>query len=242
VGAWPIDAERLKQYMEKAMREAKLHTSWVANNQEFEGALNSYIDAVLGDAPFVAEVGGFVERIAHAGHVNSLAQTLMKHTSPGLPDLYQGSELWDFSLVDPDNRRPVDYELRRKLLTEMESLDAAAVMAREREGLPKLWLIHRALHLRQQHPEWFGREAPYFALQATGDNAEHVVAYMRGENLLTVVPRWIVKLGGDWGDTSIEVPEGRWRNRLSDETFEGGPVGVKPLLSAFPVALLTRDS
>src|SRR6195952_981305 len=88
VGAWPIDADRLKKYMQKAMREAKVNTSWVANNEEYEGAVNSYIDALLGDAGFVAEVESFVERIGHAGRVNSLAQTLMKHTSPGVPDLY----------------------------------------------------------------------------------------------------------------------------------------------------------
>ena len=242
VGTWPIDADRLKKYMQKAMREAKVNTSWVANNEEYESAVNSYIDAVLGDAAFIAEVESFVERIGHAGRVNSLSQTLMKHTSPGLPDLYQGSELWDYSLVDPDNRRPVDYELRRKLLAEAEGLDAAAVMARELEGLPKLWLIHRALQLRQEHPEWFDKEAAYTPVQVSGDNVEHVVAYMRGESLMTVVPRWVLKLGGDWGDTSIELPEGRWRNRLSDETFNGGPVSVKTLLSAFPVALLTRQS
>jgi (1->4)-alpha-D-glucan 1-alpha-D-glucosylmutase len=242
VGAWPIDAERLKQYMQKAMREAKQHTSWVANNEEFEGAVNGYIDSVLDDAGFVADIEAFVERIAHAGHVNSLAQTLMKHTSPGLPDLYQGSELWNFSLVDPDNRRPVDYELRRKLLGEAEGLDAAAVMARESEGLPKLWLIHRALHLRQQHPEYFDRHAAYAAMQATGDSAEHVIAYVRGEGLLTVVPRWILKLAGEWGDTSLELPEGRWLNRLTGETIEGGLASVKTLLNTFPVAMLTRES
>jgi len=240
VGAWPIDAERLKQYMEKAMREAKLHTSWVANNHEYEGAVNSYVDSMLGDAGFVADAEAFVERIARAGRINSLAQTLMKHTSPGVPDLYQGSELWDLSLVDPDNRRPVDYELRRKLLAEIEGMDAVAVMEREHEGLPKLCVIHRALHLRQEHPEYFDRNAEYSPVKAIGDNAEHVVAYMRGESLLTVVPRWMIKLG-DWGDTTLELPGGHWLNRLTGETFDGGPVSMKSLFSAFPVALLTRE-
>jgi (1->4)-alpha-D-glucan 1-alpha-D-glucosylmutase len=240
VGAWPIDAERLKQYMQKAMREAKLHTSWVANNQEFEDAVNDYIDSALGDGGFVAEMEAFVEKILHAGRVNSLAQTLMKHTAPGLPDLYQGSELWDLSLVDPDNRRPVDYELRRKLLAEMGELNAANVMARENEGLPKLLLIQRALGLRQEHPEWFSKDADYVPVYATGDSAEHVVAYLRGENVLTVAPRWITKLAGAWEDTSLEIPQGSWMNRLTGEKIEGGLVSVRVLLREFPVALLSR--
>jgi (1->4)-alpha-D-glucan 1-alpha-D-glucosylmutase len=242
VGAWPIDAERLKQYMEKAMREAKLRTSWVANNQEYEEALNRFIDAILEDAGFVADVEMFVDRILGAGRVNSLAQTLMKHTSPGVPDLYQGSELWDLSLVDPDNRRPVDYALRRRLLEEAEGLDAAGVMARMDEGLPKLWLIQRMLKLRQRRREWFGREAAYTPLAASGDNAEHIVAYLRGEAMLTAAPRCVIKLGGDWGDTALELPHGDWTNELTGARFQGGPVSVKTLLREFPVALLTHES
>jgi len=242
VGVWPIDAERLKQYMQKAMREAKLRTSWVANNQEYEEALNGFVDAILGDAGFVADVEMFVDRILEAGRVNALAQTLMKHTSPGVPDLYQGSELWDLSLVDPDNRRPVDYELRRRLLAEAESLDAAGVMARMSEGVPKLWLIQRMLKLRQRRREWFGREAPYAPVGASGDYAEHVVAYTRGEAMLTVAPRCVIKLGGDWGDTTLDVPQGSWTNELTGEKVAGGAVSMKTLLRVFPVALLTRES
>jgi (1->4)-alpha-D-glucan 1-alpha-D-glucosylmutase len=242
VGAWPIDAERLKQYMQKSMREAKVHTSWVANNQEYEDAVNGYIDSMLGDSSFVADVEGFVERIIHAGRVNSLAQTLLKYTAPGVPDLYQGSELWDLSLVDPDNRRPVDYELRRKLLDDAKGLDASAVMGRMSEGLPKLWLIQRALKLREQHPEWFGQDAAYVPLKAVGDNAEHVVAYQRADSLVTVALRWMVKLGGNWGDTSLELAPGVWRNRLTDETVYGGEARVSDLLGRFPVALLTREN
>jgi (1->4)-alpha-D-glucan 1-alpha-D-glucosylmutase len=242
VGAWPIDADRLKQYMQKATREAKLHTSWVANNQEFEDAVNNYIDAVLGDSGFTTEIDAFVEKILQAGRVNSLAQTLMKYTAPGVPDLYQGSELWDLSLVDPDNRRPVDYELRRRLLAESDGLDAAGVMARINEGLPKLWLIRRALQLRREHPEWFGTDAGYTPLAASGDDADYVVAYLRGESVITVAPRWTVKLSGAWGDTSLQLPEGGWRNRLTDEWIGGGEAKLSALLGRFPVALLMRES
>jgi (1->4)-alpha-D-glucan 1-alpha-D-glucosylmutase len=228
--------------MQKAMREAKLHTSWVANNEPYESAVNTYIDAVLSDTAFVADMSSFVEKIIHAGRVNSLAQTLMKQTAPGVPDLYQGSELWDLSLVDPDNRRPVDYDLRRRLLAEAETLDAAQVLARMEEGLPKLWLIYRTLHLREQHSESFCRYASYAPLHAAGDNAEHVVAYLRDDKILTIVPRWTTTLGGKWGDTTLEVPAGTWTNELTGERIEAGVASVESLLREFPVALLAREN
>jgi (1->4)-alpha-D-glucan 1-alpha-D-glucosylmutase len=241
IGAWPIDAERLKQYMMKAMREAKVRTSWVANNAEYEDAVNGFIDVILSDAGFVAEIEGFVAKILYAGRVNSLAQTLMKHTAPGVPDLYQGGELWDLSLVDPDNRRPVDYELRRRLLGESEGMDAAALMQRMDEGLPKLVVVHRALMLRKERPEWFGAAAAYVPMRASGSKAGHVVAYARGKDVMTVMPLHTQTLGGDWGDTSVAVPGGHWRNRLTGEVVNGGDVAVSALLQDFPVALLTRE-
>jgi (1->4)-alpha-D-glucan 1-alpha-D-glucosylmutase len=112
IGAWPVSLERIQEYMLKAVREGKQQTSWVANNVEFEEALSRFIEATFQHAPFVEELEQFVESVKETGWINSLAQTLMKHTSPGVPDLYQGTELWDLSLVDPDNRRPVDYKLR----------------------------------------------------------------------------------------------------------------------------------
>ncbi len=134
IGAWPISPDRIKAYMQKAMREAKQQTSWVANNKDFEDALNNFIDVILADTAFTADLESFVERILLAGRINSLTQTLLKQTSPGVPDLYQGSELWDLSLVDPDNRRPVDYELRRKLLAELPALCPAEILLRMDEG------------------------------------------------------------------------------------------------------------
>ncbi len=241
VGAWPIDTERLKQYMQKAMREAKTHTSWVSNNQDYENALNAYIDAALADPAFVSEVEAFVEKVVHAGRINSLAQTLLKYTAPGVPDLYQGSEVWDLSLVDPDNRRPVDYNLRRTLLDQAAQLDASTIMTRADEGLPKLWLIQRSLHLRNEHPEWFGKDAAYMPLAASGENAEHVIAFQRGGNVIAIVPRWMLKLGNDWGDTAVNMPEGKWRNRMTNETMEG-EARIGALLERFPVALLTREN
>lgn len=238
VGAWPIEYDRLREYMQKAMREAKVRTSWVANNAEYETALWSYMEALLNDETFLADVNAFVDEVREAGRMNSLTQTLLKHTAPGVPDLYRGGELWDLSLVDPDNRRPVDYELRRKLLKEMHTLDARAVMARMEEGLPKLWVIHRALCLRNEQRDWFGEYAPYAPLEARGEKSDHVVAHMRGEHVVAIAPRWWKTLGGDWGDTTVSLPKGRWKNVLTDESIEGGPAPLAKLLESFPVALL----
>jgi len=241
VGAWPIDGERLRAYMQKAMREAKVRTSWVMNNAQYESALNGLIDGLLGDEKFVACLEQFVAAIQNAGRVNSLTQTLMKHTAPGVPDLYQGGELWDFSLVDPDNRRPVDYELRRKLLAEIDSMNVAEVMQRSDGGLPKLWTIHQSLRLRNEHPEWFGREAVYEPIQARGAQAERVIAYLRGGNVLTVAQRWPLR-GGPWAETTVDLPEGKWRNYMTNELIAhgGGAFKVKDCFSMFPVALLAR--
>jgi (1->4)-alpha-D-glucan 1-alpha-D-glucosylmutase len=239
VGAWPISAERLRTYMQKAMREAKLQTSWVANNEGYEDALNKFIELALGDLEFTADLESFVGGVRYAGQMNSLSQTLLKYTAPGVPDLYQGGELWDLSLVDPDNRRPVDYALRRRLLSEMRGLNAAQVMARMDDGLPKLWVIHHALHLRGEQPAWFGAEAAYTPLAATGDASDRVIAYLRGDSVLTVAPRWN-RAAKPWGDTALELPAGRWRNRLSGAEFTGGQALMHDLLAEFPVALLER--
>src|SRR5277367_3638133 len=149
IGAWPLPMDRAKAYMTKAVREAKQQTTWVANNKEFEDALNLFIEFTYSYAPFQRELQQFVERILESGRVNSLTQTLLKYTAPGVPDLYQGGELWDLSLVDPDNRRPVDYGLRRRLLRELTQIGeeeiAAQIMMRAEEGLPKMWTIYRAL-------------------------------------------------------------------------------------------------
>jgi (1->4)-alpha-D-glucan 1-alpha-D-glucosylmutase len=226
--------------MQKAMREAKVRTSWVANNAEYESALNAYIDALLADGEFVADLEEFVGEIVPAGRVNSLAQTLMKYTAPGVPDMYQGGELWDFSLVDPDNRRPVDYALRSRLLAEMRGMDVKQVMGRVEEGLPKLWVVQRALQLRRERPEWFGAEAAYAPVAVEGTQSERVIAYRRGERVVTVVPRWS-HAAEAWGETVVAVPAGRWRNRLTGAEVVGGRMQMSALLVEFPVALLVRE-
>ncbi len=245
IGAWPISYERVQAYMLKAVREAKQQTSWVANNKDFEDAMNTFIECTLKYAPFEREVQQFVQKIEDAARVNSLVQTLLKYTAPGVPDLYQGSELWDFSLVDPDNRRPVDYGLRQRLLHELKQMRgveaAAQVMRRADEGLPKMWTIHQALLLRRERPDWFNADAAYVPLEVDGDKHDHVIAYRRGDAVATVVPRLTYMLAGAWKDTVVVLPAGRWRNRLTGASVEGGAVAVKGLLRDFPVALLVRE-
>jgi (1->4)-alpha-D-glucan 1-alpha-D-glucosylmutase len=241
IGAWPITPARMKAYMQKAMREAKEHTTWVANNKPYEDAVNAFIDATFSDFGFISEVQSFVDGIRKCGWINSLSQTLLKCTVPGVPDLYQGAELWDLSLVDPDNRRPVDFDLRRKLLKETHNLTIPEMMDRIDEGLPKLWTIHRALTLRREHPEWFGETAPYIPLTVTGQKSQHAIAFLRGSNVVTVVQRWPLGHANEWEDTAIDLPKGRWRNHLTNEPLHGDSVPLSELLHDFPVALLTKE-
>lgn len=238
IGAWPIDAERLKQYMQKAMREAKVRTSWVANNAEYEDALNEYIEGLLKDKAFTADLAAFVGEVLYAGRVNSLTQTLLKQTSPGVPDLYQGGELWDLSLVDPDNRRPVDYELRARLLDEVRRMNPEQILARMDDGLPKLWVVHQTLTLRNEHPEWFGAKAEYKGLIAKGADPERVIAFQRGESVITVAPRWMH--AGVLPDATLRLPQGSWKNRLTGDVHQAGEHTAAALLARFPVALLVR--
>ena len=243
IGAWPISADRAKTYMMKAVHEAKQQTSWVDNNKPFEDAVNAFIDSILTHPPFLQATEKIVGRVMLAGRINSLTQTLLKHTAPGVPDLYQGGELWDLSLVDPDNRRPVDYKLRRRLLTELPKLSNAEVLARlssaEDEGLPKLFLINRALHLRKDHPEWFGPGATYMPLAAQGAHAGNLIAYTRGMKLVTIAPRLSLDLF--WGDTTLNLPAGSWRNALTGQTGLSGTIRIEQIFKDFPVALLSLE-
>jgi (1->4)-alpha-D-glucan 1-alpha-D-glucosylmutase len=243
VGTWPISVERLTAYMEKAAREAKQHTSWTQQNKEFEDALKSFIVRSLASEEFIAEVETFVGLILTPGRINSLAQTLLKFTAPGIPDTYQGSELWDLRLVDPDNRGPVDYEALASMLAELKSgLVAEEIMKRMDGGLPKLWLVHCSLKLRQEKPECFGKCADYAPLEVSGPKSEHLIAYTRGLNVITCAPRWSATLGGRWSSTSVNLPEGRWKNVLTSEELNGGSMRIETLLKRFPVALLSRQA
>ena len=242
VGAWPISEERLTGYMNKAAREAKEHTSWTNPNEAFEAALDAFIRALYADAGFLADFENFLAPLIEPARVTSLSMTLLKMTAPGIPDIYRGSELWDLSLVDPDNRRPVDYEIRRRLLAEVDSLSPQLILQRSDEGLPKLWTIRQSLRTRNSHPASFGAEGEYRALWAAGPKAAHVVALQRGRDVIAVAQRLALTVAGDWDSTVLEIPEGSWRNQFTGEAIDGGKLEVSALLSLFPVALLSRVS
>jgi len=229
VGAWPASAERLHDYAEKAAREAGNSTTWTAPNEEFEARMHSLIDSAFTSSI----VPDFVARIEQYGWTNSLSAKLIQLTAPGVPDVYQGSELWETSLVDPDNRRAVDYDIRRLYL---EAINEGAHPPIDATGAAKLLVTTRALRLRRDHPELFTRYAP---LEALGESARHAVVFDRG-GAVTVATRLPVSLAreGGWRDTTITVPGRPHVDVITGREFEGGSVALAELLSTYPVALL----
>ncbi len=240
VGAWPIATDRVLAYMEKATREASLHTSWSRPNPRYEAGLRGFVHAILDDREFIARLESFVSEIVAPGRVNSLTQTLLKLTAPGIPDIYQGAELWDLSLVDPDNRRPVDFAYRQRLLSELEGITPEEAMRRSDEGLPKLWLIRRALALRGKRPELFGSASSYQPLYAEGTQAKRLIAFSRASAVVVAAPRFNLKIGGRCDDTTLELPGSRWRNELTGESIDDARLPVGRLFDRFPVCLLAR--
>ena len=243
IGAWPLTLERAKTYMQKATREAKEQTSWTLPNKAFEDALNRFIDKTFSNKRFMRSVESFVGRIQHAGRINSLSQTLLKYTVPGVPDLYQGSELWDHRLVDPDNRTPVDYSARATLLSELDTLSIGQIMERMEDGLPKLWTIRQALRVRRDYAACFGPRGHYTRLLPHCSKSDHLVAFLRGSKVLTCVQRLSFGIASPqaWEDTTIDLPKGKWLNTLSGELYRGGVTLASDIFSAFPVALLVKE-
>jgi (1->4)-alpha-D-glucan 1-alpha-D-glucosylmutase len=253
VAAHPLPEERLRDYLQKAMREAKLSTSWLDPSARYEEDTFAFVSALYADDEFMAAVAEFTEPLIRPGRLVSVAQTLCKLTSPGVPDTYQGTELFDDSLVDPDNRRPVDHDLRRTALDTLDRLaggepgwagrlwdapDAAG-------GLAKLHTVRTALAVRRARPDAFGPGGSYVPLAPSGPAADHVVAFGRGDEVLTVVPCRALRFdpAGDAARaTTVPLPAGRWVDELSGVTHDGGEVAVDALLGSFGVALLTRDN
>lgn len=240
VGAWPLSQERCWNYMLKACREAKIRTSWHEPSAGYEESLRDFIEGVYATPAVIESLEKFIAPLIPAGRINSLAQTLIKLTAPGVPDFYQGTELWDLSLVDPDNRRPVDYDARREALERCGALSARDAMAESEAGLPKLWLIARVLKLRAEQPAWFGRDAVYRPLVAQGARTSHLLAYQRGERVIVAVPRFTLTLAGDWRDTHLRLPEGKWKNHLTGAALLDDAPAAE-LFGDFPVALLVRE-
>ncbi|WP_448627969.1 malto-oligosyltrehalose synthase [Geodermatophilus sp. URMC 64] len=238
VGAWPLSRERAHGYVEKAAREAGTSTTWTNPVQEFEEQLHALVDAAYDDEATAARIHKFVERITGFGRSNSLSQKLLQLTMPGVPDVYQGTELWDLSLVDPDNRRPVDYDLRRRLLA---ALDGGEVPEVDDTGAAKLQVVSRTLRARRDHPEWFDGYGP---VEAAGSASGHVVAFDRGGavSVATRLPVGLAALGG-WGDTALQLPNGAWRDLFTGARAVSDAAGapLADVLARLPVALLVRD-
>ncbi len=285
LGVWPVAFSqgegyevfkaRIKDYMLKALREAKVNTSWISPNTAYEGAAMSFIDAIIADRrdnKFLQEFMEFQRVVAHFGALNSLSQTLLKIASPGTPDFYQGTEIEDFSLVDPDNRRPVDFRARSTMLEQLKKresvigpLKLAAELSTKNAGeRTKLYVTYKALNYRREHHPVFS-EGTYIPVAAEGDLKEHVCAFVRqreGEAVVVIVPRLLTGLSrkidrpplGEriWGKTWVAVPEEvqgeDFHNIFTGETVETVQKGEKKVLPAskvfahFPVAMLGRAS
>jgi (1->4)-alpha-D-glucan 1-alpha-D-glucosylmutase len=234
IGAWPASRERLHAYAEKAAREAGTSTSWTEPDTAFEDTLRSAIDRVFDDPAVAAIVTDFVDRVRDAGWSNGLSAKLLQLAAPGVPDVYQGSELWEMSLVDPDNRRPVDFGARRALL---ERLDDGWLPPVDDSGAAKLLVTSRTLRLRRDEPDRWHRYAP---VAVVGSVAEHAVAFDRG-GLIAVATRLPIGLAarGGWDDTAVVVAGAPHVDVLTGRVVEGGTVPLADLLVRYPVALLT---
>ena len=280
IGAWPIVGadghsppsleelatfqKRIASYMEKATLEAKVHTSWVNRNEEYDAAVQNFVFRVLENREknrFLSDLRALGRRVAYFGRFNSLAQVLLKLTLPGVPDIYQGTEIWDFSLVDPDNRRPVDYYLRQSLLAQLEdNIDrygqdltplTQELLENSQDGRIKLYLIYRTLNFRRLHPQLFS-DGSYVPLEAVGAMKDHVCAFARtmgDERILVVNPRLVVGLTGGkeqpplgeeiWKDTRLLLPA-EWGGQTYANLFTGEKLLVarKNEYGGLPLALL----
>ncbi|BAX92383.1 malto-oligosyltrehalose synthase [Mycobacterium shigaense] len=230
-GVWPVSGEvtgelrdRLHGYAEKAIREAAWHTSWSDPDAAFEEAVHGWLDTVL-DGPVAGQLTELVARLNPHAASDALGQKLLALTVPGTPDTYQGTELWDDSLVDPDNRREVDYAARRAALQALEH--------------PKIRVVTTALRLRRAHPDTFGH-GDYIPLLADGDAGEHVLAFSRGADIVVAVTRWTVRLSEiGWGNTVLPLPKGNWKDTITG-VIADGPTSAAQLFADLPVVLLER--
>ncbi|WP_435593723.1 malto-oligosyltrehalose synthase [Nocardia sp. bgisy118] len=247
-GVWPADGrpassvpglrERLHLFAEKAMREAGTRTSWEEPDAEFEAAVHSWMDVVI-DGPVGAELGDLVHDLAPHAWSDALAQKLLQLCGPGIPDVYQGCELWEDSLVDPDNRRPVDFPARTGMLQSLTGTPAL-----DTSGAAKMWIVAYALWLRRERPDCFVGGA-YLPLFATGEQAARLVSYARGRvgeppEVIVATTRHSVGLtDSGWSDTALDLPQGNWTDRLTGHTFQGR-ARLEKLFARLPVALLVR--
>ncbi len=241
VGAHPLPVERLHTYLDKAMREAKRATSWLDPDDRFERAAHAFVDTLDIDETFQAELAELSARLSPAAGIASLSQLALKLTLPGVPDIYQGSELFTDSLVDPDNRRAVDYQLRRDLL--QRAVDRADPPPLD-DGA-KLWLTARLLDVRRKYTDsLLGPHATYEPLAVTGQDADATVAFGRGCDIVVVAPiRPLRIVSGGWHDTVVDLPAGTWRNVLDPTAGDlRGRLELASLANTYHLAVLVRTS
>jgi (1->4)-alpha-D-glucan 1-alpha-D-glucosylmutase len=265
IGIWPEQApdakalsalrDRLKAYMLKAVREAKVRTSWINPDTDYEAALERFVVQSLENSVFLKEVNYVLPRLARLGMLVGLSQAVLKVASPGVPDYYQGTELFDFSLVDPDNRRPVDYALRRQFL-EQKNVDPAQLLQTLSDGRAKLHIIRKGLAVRRARPTLF-HGGNYVAIYADSGREENIAAFAlrrNGQAVIAVAPRLFAGLMREgelapvgervWGEASIVLPDGlsgELENVLTGEKFAAqGKLPLSKLLARFPAALLVR--
>jgi (1->4)-alpha-D-glucan 1-alpha-D-glucosylmutase len=282
IGAWPLSsaateqevfAERIQRYMHKALREAKTHVSWINPRPEYDQAVQGFVAALLdrsGQNAFLDNFLPFQARVAELGMYNSLAQTVLRLAAPGVAELYQGAELWELSLVDPDNRRPVDFSCRQAALAELRRrIDdagadlaglARALLEERHDGRIKLYVVHRGLGYRREHPRLFLR-GDYVPLEVNGSRSNHVCAFARShdsEEVIVMVPRLLARVRVDvvpvgpgvWGEDAVVLPAGReggvYRNLFTGEITEveerdgRRTLPVAAAFSTLPVAMLAR--
>jgi (1->4)-alpha-D-glucan 1-alpha-D-glucosylmutase len=247
---WPLEEreeagvpDRLRTFLEKAAREAKTHSSWLTPNAAYERAMQDFAVGILEHETFAELFRRFQKKVAFHGALNALSQVLLKACSPGVPDFYQGTELWDFSLVDPDNRRPVDYERRTKLLASLRNADPSKLLRHWKDGRVKLFVTARTLDARKRHLEAF-QTGSYGAVDA----GRNCVAFTRGDSVLVAVPRLTTELvnpprfplGDVWGETTLAVG-GSWRNVYTGEKVRGDHLALREVFATFPVALLEQE-
>jgi malto-oligosyltrehalose synthase len=264
VGAWPLNVpdatfrDRIQQYMTKAVREAKEHTSWRRPDEDFEQALTAFVSRLMSDTVregLPDEIAAFANYLAPHGALNSLAQLLLKIAAPGVPDFYQGTELWSYTLVDPDNRQPIDYQERRRVLDDVASFVTCPEPARVRslaqswkDGRLKLFVTVAALHCRARHAATF-EHGSVQRIEAHGMRAGHIIAFGRrhgDDTIIVAVPRWSSRLAtatmhipaSAWGDSGLTLPGAPWRNVLTGEQIDTEAPPLHRLFATLPVAML----
>jgi (1->4)-alpha-D-glucan 1-alpha-D-glucosylmutase len=237
LGAWPFSRKRAHAYAEKAAREAGNSTSWLNPDEQFEQQLHAAVDAAFDNPEVNRILSTLAEETKLPGWTNSLSAKLVQLTMPGVPDVYQGTEFWDHSLVDPDNRRPVDFDARHKALAR---LGEGTVPAIDEGAQAKMLVVARALRLRRDRPDLF---TGYEAVNAEGAAAEHVFGFDRG-GAITLVTRLPLGLqrGGGWRDTAVVIPAGRYQDVLTGLVFSSaGSLPVGDVFAGLPVALLVKE-